>query len=186
MSRGNGCNPVTAVLLHMKVTKTVPWSTMMVPLPLNRFTTGTPSRKTGCIATSSKTFLLAQKPHGQPNSPRHAHTNEGKLLTAAPRAYHSGGWHGDKEGLRWWFPSPAGCREELLDPTDLGTAAAACSMFRGKVFLSLRVFPMKGIYRRKGDAREWIKGPHHLVARPGGGPRHPMVRPPPGPAPSLL
>jgi hypothetical protein len=70
----------------MKVTKIVPWSTMTVPLPLNRFTTGTPSQRTGCIATSSETFLLAQKPHEQPNSPRHARTNEGKLLIAAPRA----------------------------------------------------------------------------------------------------
>jgi hypothetical protein len=43
------------------------------------------------------------------------------------------------------------------------------------------VFPSKGIYRRKGDVRVWTRGPHHLVARPGGGPRHPMVRPPPGP-----
>jgi hypothetical protein len=51
---------------------------------------------------------------------------------------------------------------------------------------SLRFFPMKGIYRRKGDIRGWTRGPHHLVARPGGGPRHPMVQPPPGPPPSLL
>jgi hypothetical protein len=50
----------------------------------------------------------------------------------------------------------------------------------------LRVFPLKGIYRRKGDVRGWTRGPHHLVARPGGGPCHPMVRPPPGSAPSLL
>jgi hypothetical protein len=49
-----------------------------------------------------------------------------------------------------------------------------------------RVFPSKEIYRRKGDVRGWTRGPHHLVARPGGGPRHPMVRRPPGPAPSLL
>jgi hypothetical protein len=49
-----------------------------------------------------------------------------------------------------------------------------------------RVFPLKGIYRRKGDVRGWTRGPHHLVARPGGGPHHPMVRPPPGPAPSPL
>jgi hypothetical protein len=45
---------------------------------------------------------------------------------------------------------------------------------------SFRVFSMKGIYRRKGDVRRWTRGPHHLVARPGGGPRHPMVRLPPG------
>jgi hypothetical protein len=34
----------------------------------------------------------------------------------------------------------------------------------------LRVFPSKGIYRRKGDVRGWTRGPHHPVARPGGGP----------------
>jgi hypothetical protein len=38
-----------------------------------------------------------------------------------------------------------------------------------------KVFPSKGIYRRKGDVRGWTMGPHHLVARPGGGPHHPMV-----------
>jgi hypothetical protein len=31
----------------------------------------------------------------------------------------------------------------------------------------LRVFPMKGIYRRKSDVRGWTRGPHHQVARPG-------------------
>jgi hypothetical protein len=49
-----------------------------------------------------------------------------------------------------------------------------------------RVFPSKGIYRWKGDVRGWTRGPHHLVAQPGGGPRHPMVRLPSGPPPSLL
>jgi hypothetical protein len=33
--------------------------------------------------------------------------------------------HGDKEDLRWRFPSPAGCREELLDPFDLVSMMAA-------------------------------------------------------------
>jgi hypothetical protein len=51
---------------------------------------------------------------------------------------------------------------------------------------SLRVFQTKGIYRRKDDVRGWTRGPHHLVARPGGGTRHPMVRLPPGCSPSLL
>jgi hypothetical protein len=51
---------------------------------------------------------------------------------------------------------------------------------------SLSVFSMKGIYRRKGNVRRWTRGPHHLVAQPGGGPRHPMVRLPPGCSPSLL
>jgi hypothetical protein len=49
-----------------------------------------------------------------------------------------------------------------------------------------RVFPSKGIYRRKGDIRSWTRWSHHLVARPGGSPRHPMVRLPLGPSPSLL
>jgi hypothetical protein len=52
--------------------------------------------------------------------------------------------------------------------------------------LSLRVFATKEIYRRKGDVRGWTRGPHHLVARPGGGPCHPMVRLPPGCSLSLL
>jgi hypothetical protein len=45
----------------------------------------------------------------------------------------------------------------------------------------LRVFPSKGIYRRKGDVRGWTRSLHHLVARPGGGPCHPVVRLPSGP-----
>jgi hypothetical protein len=53
--------------------------------------------------------------------------SRGGLLT-----HHSGGRHGDEEGLRWWFPSPAGCRKELLDPPKLGpTTAVAYSTFRG-------------------------------------------------------
>jgi hypothetical protein len=31
----------------------------------------------------------------------------------------------------------------------------------------LRVFPTKGIYRRKGDVRGWTRRPHHQVAWPG-------------------
>jgi hypothetical protein len=50
----------------------------------------------------------------------------------------------------------------------------------------LRVFPLKVIYRQKGDVRRWTRWSHHLVARPGGGPRRPMVRLPLGPSPSLL
>jgi hypothetical protein len=49
-----------------------------------------------------------------------------------------------------------------------------------------RVFTSERIYRRKGDVRGWTRGPHHLVARPGGHPRHPMVWLPPGSPPSLL
>jgi hypothetical protein len=117
----------------------------------------------------------------QPSSYCYRPIVQGRLLT-----HHSGGRHGDEEGLRWWFPSPAGCWEELLDPPELGlTTASAYSMFHGKVF-GPRVFPTKWKYRRKGDLRRWTRGPHHLVARLGCGQHHPMVRPPPGPAPSLL
>jgi hypothetical protein len=45
---------------------------------------------------------------------------------------------------------------------------------------ALRVFPMKWIYRQRGDVSGRLRGPNHLVARLGGDPRHPMVRPPPG------
>jgi hypothetical protein len=31
-----------------------------------------------------------------------------------------------------------------------------------------RVFISERIYRRKGNVRGWTRGPHHLVARPGG------------------
>jgi hypothetical protein len=50
----------------------------------------------------------------------------------------------------------------------------------------LRVFSSRRIYRRKSDVTGWTRGPHHLVAWPGGGPRHPIVRLPSGPPPSLL
>jgi hypothetical protein len=45
---------------------------------------------------------------------------QGRLLT-----HRAEGKHGDEEDLRWRFPSPAGCREELLDPPDLGSMMAA-------------------------------------------------------------
>jgi hypothetical protein len=50
----------------------------------------------------------------------------------------------------------------------------------------LRVFPLKGIYRQKGNFRRWTRWSHHLVVRPGGGLRHPIVRLPLGPTLSLL
>jgi hypothetical protein len=108
--------------------------------------------------------------------------SSGGLLT-----HHSRGWHGDEEGLRWWFPSPAGCREELLDPPDLGTTmvVAACSMFRGKV-----IVPLGFSWQREFIGERAMSGsgpgptPLGGVAR--GGPRHPMVRPPPSPPPSLI
>jgi hypothetical protein len=45
----------------------------------------------------------------------------------------------DRDSPLWQgFPSPTGCREELLDPPDLASmTAAACSLFRGKVVCPL-------------------------------------------------
>jgi hypothetical protein len=64
----------------------------------------------------------------QPSSYCYGPIVQGRLLT-----HHSGGDHGGVEGLRQGFPSPAGCREELLDPPNLVTVTAvACSMFREK------------------------------------------------------
>jgi hypothetical protein len=45
---------------------------------------------------------------------------QGRLLT-----HRAGGKRVDEEDLRWRFPSPAGCREELLDPLNLGLTMAA-------------------------------------------------------------
>jgi hypothetical protein len=56
---------------------------------------------------------------------------------------------------------------------------AAYSIFRGKL-IRLRVFPSRGIYRRKGGIGRWARWPHHLVAWPEAGPRHPMVWAAPG------
>jgi hypothetical protein len=47
--------------------------------------------------------------------------------------------------------------------------------FHGWMPIPFRVFASEGIYRRKGDVRGHLGGPHHLVARPGGDSRHPMV-----------
>jgi hypothetical protein len=69
----------------------------------------------------------------QPSSYCYGPIVQGRLLT-----HHSGGDHGDEEGLRRWFPSPAGCQEELLDPPDLASMMAmACNRFRGKLIGAL-------------------------------------------------
>jgi hypothetical protein len=54
--------------------------------------------------------------------------------------------------------SPAGCREELLDPPNFRTTTMACSIFFGKVFVSL------GFFRR----REFIGGRVMSGGGPGG------------------
>jgi hypothetical protein len=87
-------------------------------------------------------------------------SSQGRLLT-----HHSGGRHGDEEGLRWWFPSPAGCREELLDPLDLASMmAAACSMFRGKLIRSFR-FSRRGEYIGRRVASGGGPGAHTTPQR---------------------
>jgi hypothetical protein len=50
----------------------------------------------------------------QPSSYCYGPIVQDRLLT-----HRAGGKHDDEEDLRWRFPSPAGCREELLDPPDL-------------------------------------------------------------------
>jgi hypothetical protein len=51
---------------------------------------------------------------------------------------------------------------------------------------SLRFFPSRGTYRRKGIVRGGASWPHHGTARPGDGPRPPMVSLAPGPPSSHL
>jgi hypothetical protein len=53
------------------------------------------------------------------SNPGILHIVQGRLLT-----HRAGGKHGDEDDLRWRFTSPAGCREELLDPPDLGSTTA--------------------------------------------------------------
>jgi hypothetical protein len=36
-----------------------------------------------------------------------------------------------------------------------------------KIDQVFRVFPSRGIYRRKGGVRRWTRGPHHALAWPG-------------------
>jgi hypothetical protein len=91
--------------------------------------------------------------------------SRGELLT-----HHSGGRHGDEEGLRWWFPSPVGCREELLDPPDLRSMmAAAYSTFRGWRLGPLGFSQWSEFIGGKGDVRGRPRGPHQGLARPGWG-----------------
>jgi hypothetical protein len=74
--------------------------------------------------------------------------------------HHSGGRHGDEEGLRRRLPSPTGCREELLDPPDLAwRTVAACSMFQGKLIGPFR-FSRRGEYIGERAASECGPGGH--------------------------
>jgi hypothetical protein len=55
-----------------------------------------------------------------------------------------------------------------------------------KIDWVFRVFPSRGIYRRKGSVGRWARWPHHLVVRASGWLRHPMVWLAPSPPPSQL
>jgi hypothetical protein len=83
---------------------------------------------------------------------------QGRLLT-----HHSGGKHGDEEGLQWWFPSPARCREELLDPPDIAsTTPAFCSMFSRKLIGPLG-FSHRGEYIGGRAMSGGGLGPHTML-----------------------
>jgi hypothetical protein len=45
----------------------------------------------------------------------------------------------------------------------------------GKSDTSLRFFPLRGLYRRRGIVRRWARRPHHGWAWPGDGARPPVV-----------
>jgi hypothetical protein len=51
---------------------------------------------------------------------------------------------------------------------------------------ALRVFPSRGLNKRKGNVRRWTRRSHPLVVRPRGGLRHHLVWPASGPSPALL
>jgi hypothetical protein len=70
--------------------------------------------------------------------------------------------HHHHHAIRWRFPSPAGCREELLDPPELrvnGGGGSRCVLF-WKSDQVLRFFPSGGLYRRRGVVRSGPGGAH--------------------------
>jgi hypothetical protein len=91
-----------------------------------------------------------------------------------------------RQDLRWRFPSPTGCQEELLDPPDLGPTAAADRDVFWKSDRGFRFFPLGGLYRRRGGVRGGPGGPHHRPARARGRSRPLVVWPPCGSFPSPL
>jgi hypothetical protein len=112
------------------------------------------------IIGSSQDLNIKHMEEIQPSSYCYGPVVQGRLLT-----HHSGGKPGDEEGLRRWFPSLAGCREELLDPPDLAsTMAAACSMFRGN-WSGLFRFSRQGEYIGGRAALECGPGAHTWSCR---------------------
>jgi hypothetical protein len=95
-----------------------------------------------------------------------------------------GGVDGDGSGGN--SPSRQGARTETSVPRNWSSIAAALWNFSWMDPDTFRVFTPGVIYRRKGDVRGRLRGPHHVVARLEVGPHHPMVWPPPGCSPSPL
>lgn len=91
---------------------------------------------------------------------------------------------GDGGGDRWrWlqghFPVPAGCRNrDFLSPESPLWWWRRCRTFRGQRLDYLGFYHREASYRRRGDVRGWTRGPHHLVAWPGGpAPPHGVASP---------
>jgi hypothetical protein len=74
----------------------------------------------------------------------------------------------DGDGSMGHSPSRQGARTETSVPRNWSSMAAVLWNFSWMDANSFRVFALEGIYRRKGDARGHLGGPHHLVARPRG------------------
>jgi hypothetical protein len=77
-----------------------------------------------------------------------------------------GGVDGDGSGGN--SPSRQGARTETFVPQTSSSMAAALRNFSWMDVNSFRVFAPEGFYRRKGDVRGWLGGPHHTLARPEG------------------
>jgi hypothetical protein len=77
-----------------------------------------------------------------------------------------GGVYGDDSGDN--YPSRQGARTETSVPRTSSSMVAALQNFLWTETRLFRVFASERIYRQKGDVRHWTRGPHHLVAWPGG------------------
>jgi hypothetical protein len=74
----------------------------------------------------------------------------------------------DGDGSEGNSPSWQGAGTETSVPRNWSSMVAMLQNFSWTKTGSFRVFTSEGIYRQKGDVRGWTRGPHHLVARPGG------------------
>jgi hypothetical protein len=74
----------------------------------------------------------------------------------------------DGDGSRGNYPSQQSAGTETSVPRNWSSMVAALQNFSSMEAGLFRVFASERIYRRKGDARGWTRGPYHLVARLGG------------------